>query len=34
MIFRTSSSHEEGAERDFAVNTRRFIGKDGKRDGD
>ena len=30
MIFRTSSSQEEGAERDFAVNTRRFIGDGGK----
>ena len=30
MIFRTSSSQEEGAERDFAVNTRRFIGEGGK----
>jgi glutamate synthase (NADPH/NADH) small chain len=27
---RTSSSHEEGAERDFAVATKRFEGKDGK----
>ncbi|HEY9218081.1 MAG TPA: glutamate synthase subunit beta [Phenylobacterium sp.] len=27
---RTSSSHEEGCERDFAVGTKRFIGKDGK----
>ena len=26
---RTSSSHEEGAERDFAVNTRRFEGENG-----
>jgi glutamate synthase (NADPH/NADH) small chain len=30
MIFRTSSSQEEGANRDFAVNTRRFIGEGGK----
>jgi len=30
MIFRTSSSQEEGAERDFAVNTRRFVGEGGK----
>jgi glutamate synthase (NADPH/NADH) small chain len=30
MIYRTSSSQEEGAERDFAVNTRRFIGENGK----
>ncbi len=30
MIYRTSSSQEEGAVRDFAVNTRRFIGENGK----
>jgi glutamate synthase (NADPH) small chain len=30
MIFRTSSSQEEGAERDFAVNTKRFVGENGK----
>ncbi|MFI4974594.1 MAG: glutamate synthase subunit beta [Caulobacterales bacterium] len=30
MKLRTSSSHEEGCERDFAVTTRRAIGKDGK----
>ena len=30
MIYRTSSSQEEGAARDFAVNTRRFIGENGK----
>jgi len=30
MIHRSSSSHEEGAEREFAVSTRRFVGKDGK----
>jgi glutamate synthase (NADPH/NADH) small chain len=30
MVFRTSSSQEEGANRDFAVNTRRFIGENGK----
>jgi glutamate synthase (NADPH/NADH) small chain len=30
MVFRTSSSQEEGAIRDFAVNTRRFIGENGK----
>jgi glutamate synthase (NADPH/NADH) small chain len=29
MILRTSSSHEEGAQREFSVNTRRFIGRDG-----
>ncbi len=27
---RTSSSHEEGCERDFAVATKEFLGKDGK----
>jgi glutamate synthase (NADPH/NADH) small chain len=30
MVYRTSSSHEEGANREFAVSTRRFIGKDGR----
>ncbi len=30
MIYRTSSSQEEGAKRDFAINTRRFIGENGK----
>ena len=30
MKLRTSSSHEEGAKRDFAVATKRFEGKDGK----
>ncbi len=30
MIFRTSSSHEEGVERDFAVNTQRAVGENGK----
>jgi glutamate synthase (NADPH/NADH) small chain len=30
MKLRTSSSHEEGCERDFAVATRRAIGRDGK----
>ncbi|MFO1085697.1 MAG: glutamate synthase subunit beta [Reyranellaceae bacterium] len=30
LKMRTSSSHEEGAERDFAVLTKRAIGKDGK----
>ena len=29
MKLRTSSSHEEGAERDFAVSTRRFEGENG-----
>ncbi|MBK6980294.1 MAG: glutamate synthase subunit beta [Betaproteobacteria bacterium] len=30
LKLRTSSSHEEGAKRDFAVATKRFEGKDGK----
>jgi glutamate synthase (NADPH/NADH) small chain len=30
LKLRTSSSHEEGCEREFAVGTRRFVGKDGK----
>jgi glutamate synthase (NADPH/NADH) small chain len=30
MILRTSSSHEEGGQRDWSVNTKRFSGKDGK----
>jgi len=30
MKLRTSSSHEEGADRDFAVNTVSFDGEDGK----
>ncbi|ODT89388.1 glutamate synthase subunit beta [Phenylobacterium sp. SCN 70-31] len=30
LKLRTSSSHQEGVERDFAVVTRRFLGKDGK----
>ena len=30
LKMRTSSSHEEGAERDFAVLTKRALGKDGK----
>jgi glutamate synthase (NADPH/NADH) small chain len=30
LRLRTSSSHEEGCEREFAVATKRFIGKDGK----
>src|SRR5712692_4728800 len=30
LKLRTSASHEEGAEREFAVNTVRFIGKDGQ----
>jgi glutamate synthase (NADPH) small chain len=32
MKLRTSSSHEEGAERDFAVMTQKFTGKDGRVD--
>ena len=30
MKMRTSSSHDEGAERDWSVNTKAFIGKNGK----
>lgn len=30
LKLRTSSSHEEGGERDFAVTTRRFIGENGR----
>jgi glutamate synthase (NADPH/NADH) small chain len=30
MKLRTSSSHEEGATRDWAITTRRFVGEDGK----
>jgi glutamate synthase (NADPH/NADH) small chain len=30
MIHRTSSSHEEGVKRDFAVSTKRFIGEHGR----
>ena len=30
LIYRTSSSHEEGGERDFAVMTRRLVGQDGR----
>jgi glutamate synthase (NADPH/NADH) small chain len=30
LKMRTSSSHEEGCERDFAVTTKRFIGSNGK----
>jgi glutamate synthase (NADPH/NADH) small chain len=30
LVYRTSSSHEEGGERDFAVMTRRLVGKDGR----
>ena len=33
LKLRTSSSHEEGCERDFAVLTKRAIGEDGKVDG-
>jgi glutamate synthase (NADPH) small chain len=29
MIFRTSSSHEEGVLRDFSINTKRFSGENG-----
>ncbi len=30
MVFRSSSSHEEGAEREFAVQTKRFVGENGR----
>lgn len=30
LKLRTSSSHDEGCEREFAISTRRFIGQDGK----
>jgi len=30
LKLRTSSSHEEGCEREFAVGTKRFVGKDGR----
>jgi glutamate synthase (NADPH/NADH) small chain len=30
VVFRTSSSHEEGGERDFALMTRRALGEDGR----
>ncbi|MGC9329670.1 MAG: glutamate synthase subunit beta [Candidatus Hinthialibacter sp.] len=30
FILRTSTSHEEGGTRDWSVNTKRFIGRDGK----
>ena len=30
LKLRTSSSHEEGCDREFAVATRRFVGQDGK----
>jgi glutamate synthase (NADPH/NADH) small chain len=30
LIYRTSSSHEEGGERDFAVMTKRLVGEDGR----
>ncbi|WP_127782047.1 glutamate synthase subunit beta [Rhodococcus sp. X156] len=33
LIFRTSSAHEEGGERVYAVNTEEFIGQDGKLTG-
>ena len=32
-IFRVSSAHEEGGERRYSVNTRRFIGENGKLTG-
>jgi glutamate synthase (NADPH/NADH) small chain len=30
MIYRTSSAHEEGGERDFAISTKSFSGTNGK----
>src|SRR5439155_26089157 len=30
LVYRTSSSHEEGGERDFAVMTRRVLGENGR----
>ena len=30
MILRTSSSHEEGVIRDWSINTKRFLGQDGR----
>ncbi len=30
LVYRTSSSHEEGGERDFAVMTKRLVGQDGR----
>jgi glutamate synthase (NADPH/NADH) small chain len=30
MILRTSSSHEEGVIRDWSINTKRFLGRDGR----
>jgi len=33
LKLRTSSSHEEGCERDFAISTKEFIGKNGKLTG-
>jgi glutamate synthase (NADPH/NADH) small chain len=30
LVYRTSSSHEEGGERDFAVMTKRFLGENGR----
>ena len=30
LMYRTSSSHEEGVERDFAVSTTEFVGENGK----
>ncbi|NNE73250.1 MAG: glutamate synthase subunit beta [Acidimicrobiales bacterium] len=30
VIYRTSSAHDEGGERDFAINTTEFVGEDGR----
>src|SRR6185437_6155106 len=29
-VFRVSSAHEEGGQREFAINTRQFVGKEGR----
>ncbi|MGB8651679.1 MAG: glutamate synthase subunit beta [Mycobacteriales bacterium] len=33
LMYRTSSAHEEGGERVFSVNTQRFVGGSGEREG-
>ena len=30
MIYRVSSAHEEGGEREYAINTSEFVGQDGR----
>ena len=32
-VFRVSSAHEEGGEREYAITTKRFVGESGRRDG-